>query len=184
LDAQRESVIVGLGSNLGDSQAHLRWAVDALHRLQSELGLQLAAVSPLYRSAPWQTQGPDFLNAVAVLEGMADEDTPLALLRRLQELERERGRVRPYRYAPRTLDLDLILFGQRVIDLPQLQVPHPRALERAFVLQPLLDVRPHLQWPALGSAWLRRLCPLEHRLLVVHDPDWPLTRSRSGHSPA
>jgi 2-amino-4-hydroxy-6-hydroxymethyldihydropteridine diphosphokinase len=173
-----EQVVVALGSNLasdlGDARAHLSWAVQALRDSQASLGLQLVAVSPLYRSAPWQTDGPDFLNAVVALEGTADADAPLALLDRLQALESDRGRQRPYRYAPRTLDLDIILFGHRVIDHARLQVPHPRALERAFVLQPLLDILPDLHWPGLGGAWqqcLRRvLGPLPVRL---EGADWP-----------
>lgn len=173
-----ELVLVGLGSNLGsdlgDAYSHMNWALQALSGLPPGLGLRLQAVSPLYRSAPWQTEGPDFLNAVAVLAGSCAEDTPLVLLDELQALEQARGRERPYRYAPRTLDLDIILFGQRVIHHERLQVPHPRALERAFVLQPVLDILPDLRWPGLGSAWRQRLAALPGALPVpVADPNWP-----------
>lgn len=169
---------MGLGSNLGsdrgDARAHLRAGLEGLRGLEARLGLKLKAVSPLYRTAPWQTEGPDFFNAVAVLQGHGDEQAPLALLQELQALEQGQGRERPYRYAPRTLDLDLILFGQRVLDHPDLQVPHPRALQRAFVLKPLLDTFPALQWPGLGPAWQARLGALPDEVPVpVEDGLWP-----------
>jgi 2-amino-4-hydroxy-6-hydroxymethyldihydropteridine diphosphokinase len=158
--AAPEIVVVALGSNLGDAREHLAFAVDGLGGLEHTLGLRLRVVSPLYRTAPWQTDGPDFLNAVAVLEGVgsdADDEAPQRLLQALLDLEADRGRQRPYRYAPRTLDLDLILYGQRVINTERLTVPHPRALERAFVLQPLLDVCPDLSWPGVGRGWSVRM---------------------------
>jgi 2-amino-4-hydroxy-6-hydroxymethyldihydropteridine diphosphokinase len=172
-----EQVVVALGSNLasdlGDARAHLSWAVQALRDSPASLGLQLVAVSPLYRSAPWQTDGPDFLNAVVALEGTADADAPLALLDRLQALESDRGRQRPYRYAPRTLDLDIIVFGQRVIDLDRLVVPHPRALERAFVLLPLSDILPRLHWPGLGRGWHQALGRVQGPMPVrLEGADW------------
>jgi 2-amino-4-hydroxy-6-hydroxymethyldihydropteridine diphosphokinase len=177
--AAPEIVVVALGSNLGDAREHLAFAVDGIRGLEARLGLRLQAVSPLYRTAPWQTEGPDFLNAVVVLEGTscaADDEAPQRLLQALLELESERGRQRPYRYAPRTLDLDLILYGQRVIDTEHLTVPHPRALERAFVLQPLLDVCPQLNWPGVGAGWSSRLhelpAPPPQRLI---DPGWPFS---------
>jgi 2-amino-4-hydroxy-6-hydroxymethyldihydropteridine diphosphokinase len=176
--AEPEQVVVALGSNLGsdlgDARSHLAWAIQSLRGLQPTLGLQLVAVSPLYRSAPWQTEGPDFLNAVVALEGPSDALSPLELLNALQALELSRGRQRPYRYAPRTLDLDIILFGHRVIDHARLQVPHPRALERAFVLQPLLDILPDLHWPGLGGAWQQCLRRVQSPLPVrVEGADWP-----------
>jgi 2-amino-4-hydroxy-6-hydroxymethyldihydropteridine diphosphokinase len=169
-----EWVVVSLGSNLGDARAHLGAAVQGLRALQDGMGLKLAAVSPLYRTAPWQAQGPDFLNAVAVLQGPSDEQAPQRLLRALQALEAQQGRQRPYLHAPRTLDLDLILYGQREMDTEDLVLPHPRALQRAFVLQPLRDVLPELQWPGLGTGWTNLLRassdPPPQRL---HDPFWP-----------
>lgn len=172
--AAPETIVVGLGSNLGDARSHLEFAVAELAVLGRRLNLHLRAVSPLYRSAPWQTEGPDFLNAVAVLEGAGDQRAPQRLLQGLLHIEQMRGRERPFRYAPRTLDLDLILFGQRIIQSPDLVVPHPRALQRAFVLQPLHDVLPGCQWPALGPGWSQHLSqlppPQPQRL---DDPAWP-----------
>jgi len=164
---------VGLGSNLGDARQHLSAAVRGLCDLEGSLGLKTWGVSPLYRSHPWQHQGPDFLNAVVVLQGTGDEQAPYALLRALQILEASRGRERPYQYAPRTLDLDLILFGHRILNTPDLVLPHPRALQRAFVLQPLLDLLPRVDWPGLGTAWVHRLRALEDPPLErLADPPW------------
>ncbi len=129
-------VFVGLGANLGDRRATLRAAVQALHALPRT---QLVRVSPLYRSAPVDAGGPDYLNAVAeVATGLA----PQALLESLQAIELAAGRERPYRNAPRTLDLDILWFGDQVIDTADLVVPHPRMAERAFVLRPLADLVP------------------------------------------
>ena len=92
--------------------------------------------------------GPDYLNAVAALEtGLP----PSALLQALLEIERAHGRARPYRHAPRTLDLDLLLHGASRLDTPELILPHPRLHERAFVLVPLADIAPDLQIPGLGA---------------------------------
>ena len=137
---------VGLGANLGDARATLDAACAAL------AGLPLttfAARSPLYRSAPVDAVGPDYLNAVAALDtGLA----PAALLHELQRIENEHGRERPHRNAPRTLDLDLLLHGSACIDEPGLVVPHPRLHERAFVLRPLLDLDPDIVLPRQGAA--------------------------------
>lgn len=127
---------VALGANLGDARQAVLQAFEALNNLP---GTRLTGRSRLYRSAPHQAHGPDFVNAVAQL------DTSLSapgLLDALQALETQAGRERPFVHAPRTLDLDLILYGQSRIDSPRLQVPHPRWRERAFVLWPLADVRP------------------------------------------
>ena len=96
-------------------------------------------VSPLYGSAPVDAGGPDYLNAVAEI---ATTLTPDALLQALQSIEQAAGRERPYRNAPRTLDLDILWFGDQVIHTPSLTVPHPRMAERAFVLRPLADLVP------------------------------------------
>ncbi len=169
-----EWVVVALGANLGDARAHLRSGLKGLAALRSTMGAVLHAVSPLYRSAPWQTSGPDFLNAVALLSGPSDPDAPWTLLNALHAIENQAGRERPYRYAPRTLDLDLILYGSRAIESPRLQVPHPRALQRSFVLQPLLDMAPSLSWPVIGHRWVECLSTCEgeppERVL---DPEWP-----------
>ena len=128
---------VSLGSNLGDAQATVRQALHDLSRLPSS---RVVARSRLYRTAPHQAAGPDFINAVARLETAL---TAMELLEALQALENAAGRERPYHHAPRTLDLDLLLYGQQRIDSPRLTVPHPRMRERAFVLVPLAEVAPH-----------------------------------------
>jgi 2-amino-4-hydroxy-6-hydroxymethyldihydropteridine diphosphokinase len=96
-------------------------------------------VSSLYRSAPYEAQGPDFINAVALL---STHLAPLALLHALQDLEQQSGRERPYKNAPRTLDLDLIFYGDVVLASAELTLPHPRWHERAFVLHPLAEIWP------------------------------------------
>ncbi|OGB73015.1 MAG: 2-amino-4-hydroxy-6-hydroxymethyldihydropteridine diphosphokinase [Burkholderiales bacterium RIFOXYC12_FULL_65_23] len=129
---------VALGANLGDARATVSDAIAALNRLPQT---RLLRASGLYRSAPWEASGPDFINAVAAVETGLDAHE---LLRALQALELQAGRERPYRNAPRTLDLDLLLYGDAVIDTPDLSVPHPRLRERAFVLLPLAEIAPAL----------------------------------------
>ncbi len=129
-------VYVGLGANLGERQAALRKALATIDELPST---RVMRVSPLYGSAPVDAGGPDYLNAVAELTTTL---APQALLSALQTIELSAGRERPYRNAPRTLDLDILWFGDRVIDTPTLTVPHPRMAERAFVLRPLADLVP------------------------------------------
>lgn len=130
------TVAVGLGANLGDAGQVLREAVQAMARLPQT---QLLAVSSLYRTAPMDSSGPDYLNAVALVE---TQQEPLDFLRALQALELAAGRERPYRNAPRTLDLDIELWADWQSDDPVLTVPHPRMWERAFVLAPLAEVAP------------------------------------------
>ena len=155
---RREAVtaFVALGANLGDAQASVRQALADLNRLPET---RVLARSRLYRTAPHEAQGPDFINAVAKL------DTRLSapdLLAQLQALELAAGRERPYRNAPRTLDLDLLLYGDARIDSPQLTLPHPRMHERAFVLRPLADVAPERVGPlALAAVQDQAITPLE-----------------------
>jgi len=137
---------IGLGANLGDARATLD---DAQLRLARLPQTTLIAASPLYRSAPVDATGPDYLNAVVVLETALD---PAALLDALQRIEAAHGRERPHRNAPRTLDLDLLLYGDSRIATLVLTVPHPRLQRRAFVLRPLLDVLPEVQIPGIGPA--------------------------------
>lgn len=139
-----ERVFVGLGANLGDARGAVLEAAELLARLPRTCRV---AQSSLYRSAPVDAAGPDFVNAVVELR---TELEPLELLASLQEIECTQGRQRPYRHAPRTLDLDLLLFGQRQLLGAQLTVPHPRLHERAFVLQPLLELDAALIHPGLG----------------------------------
>lgn len=127
---------VALGANLGDAAAAVRQALAALGELPAT---RVTAQSALYRSAPVDAQGPDFVNAVAELQTAL---TAPGLLAALQRLEHAAGRQRPYRHAPRTLDLDLLLYGDARIDSPALQLPHPRMQGRAFVLRPLADIAP------------------------------------------
>ena len=133
---------VAIGANLGDAQATVRRAIDDLAALPST---RLVARSSLYRSAPFEAQGPDFINAVVELHTALG---PLALLAELQRLEASAGRERSYRNAPRTLDLDLLLHGDIVLHDPVLTLPHPRMNERAFVLLPLAEIAPARVTPA------------------------------------
>ena len=132
---------VALGANLGDAVATVQ---QALHDVAGLLETQLVKASSLYRSAPYEAQGPDFINAVALVHTQL---SPLALLHALQALELQSGRERPFKNAPRTLDLDLIFYGDVVLNTPELTLPHPRWHERAFVLLPLAEV-----WPERVSA--------------------------------
>jgi len=145
-----ERVFVGLGANLGDAAQTLRRAVEQIGRLPAT---RVVALSPFYVSAPIDAAGPDYTNAVAEVSTAMQ---PAALLQALQGIEAEAGRSRPYRNAPRTLDLDLLLYGQCVHDDPAVTLPHPRLHQRAFVLRPLLDIAPALVHPLLGplADWL------------------------------
>ena len=137
---------IGLGANLGDARGALDAAFAALAALPDS---ELLRRSSIYRSAPIDSSGPDYLNAVAELRTALE---PLALLHRLQAIELAHGRERPYRNAPRTLDLDLLLYGQTLTDSPELTLPHPRAHQRAFVLRPLAELVPDLVIPGRGGA--------------------------------
>ena len=136
MGAEPSLAYVGLGANLGEREAALRQALAALGQCP---GTRVLRVSPLYGSAPVDAGGPDYLNAVAEV---ATTLAPEALLQALQAIEQSAGRERPYRNAPRTLDLDILWFGDQVIGTPALTVPHPRMAERAFVLRPLADLVP------------------------------------------
>ena len=136
----REPVIatIGLGANLGDARQAVQ---DAMRDIAAFEHCQLRAASPLYRSAPLDSSGPDYFNAVMQISTRL---TAPDLLVRLHQLERGAGRERPYRNAPRTLDLDILRYGAARIDSPTLTVPHPRMHQRAFVLRPLADIAPAL----------------------------------------
>ena len=144
------TAFIGIGANLGDAQSSVTAAVAALARLP---GCRLQRVSSVYRSAPVDAAGPDFYNAVLALSTTL---SPEALLAALQAIEQDFGRQRPFRHAPRTLDLDLLLHGDALRSTPQLTLPHPRLHQRAFVLQPLLEIAPDLAVPGLGAlaSWL------------------------------
>jgi 2-amino-4-hydroxy-6-hydroxymethyldihydropteridine diphosphokinase len=141
----RVGAFVGLGANLGDPEAQVRRAIAALGDLP---GTRLVAASSLYRSAPVGVgEQPDFINAVAKIETTLGAR---ALLDELLTAEARFGRERPSPGAPRTLDLDLLLYGERVIEEPGLVVPHPRMHERAFVLLPLAEIAPDVAIPGKG----------------------------------
>lgn len=144
----RESVTahVGLGANLGDPAAALRQAIADLAGLPDTT---LLAHSSLYRTAPLEAEGPDFCNAVAAVSTRLPAPV---LLQHLQRLELAAGRERPWRHAPRTLDLDLLLYGDARIDSPALTVPHPGLGQRAFVLVPLAEIAPQRVDPAALQA--------------------------------
>ena len=135
---------VALGANLGDARAAVLRAMDALDGLP---GTRVAARSSLWRSAPVDAAGPDFINAVVALDTTLD---PHALLAELQRLEHAALRERPYRNAPRTLDLDLLRHGDASMHTEHLTLPHPRMNDRAFVLRPLAEIAPML----VPAAWL------------------------------
>lgn len=137
---------IGIGANLGDALANVD---DALARLGALPSTRLLASSPRYRTAPIDSSGDDYINAVARIDTALG---PHELLDALQSIEQAHGRERPYRNAPRTLDLDVLLYGDQLIDTPNLQVPHPRMLERAFVLVPLLEIAPDVAVPGAGPA--------------------------------
>ena len=129
---------VALGGNLGDARTTVQQALAGLTNLP---GTRVLRTSSLYRTAPMQASGPDFINAVAAL---ATRLSAFELLAELQQMENAQGRERPYVNAPRTLDLDILLYGDTPIHSATLQVPHPRMYQRAFVLVPLAEVAPHL----------------------------------------
>ena len=131
-------VYIALGANLGDAQSTVVQAMADMAQLPHTT---LVVRSSLYRSTPIDSAGPDYINAVVQLNTLMSS---YLLLKQLQILEQSAGRERPYINAPRTLDLDLLLYGSAQIDSPTLTVPHPRMYERAFVLQPLHEIAPQL----------------------------------------
>jgi len=136
---------IALGANLGDARSTVLAAIQGIAALPQT---RLIAASSLYRTAPVDATGPDFINAVMAVSTRLNAPE---LLLHLQRLETGAGRERPYRNAPRTLDLDVLLYGEASIASPTLVVPHPRMLERAFVLVPLAEIAP----AKVGSAQLQ-----------------------------
>lgn len=137
---------IGIGSNLGDSLSVVQETLQELAQLPHST---LLAQSRPYRSAPIDAGGDHYINAIAQLHTTL---TPHVLLAALQALEQAHGRQRPYRNAPRTLDLDILLYGEQIIHDAILSVPHPRMTQRAFVLIPLLEIAPTITIPGVGSA--------------------------------
>lgn len=137
---------IGIGANLGDAQEAVRRAIEMLGEIPET---RLVAQSNLFSTAPIDSSGDDYVNAVARIDTQLQ---PLELLHALQAIEQDFGRERPYRNAPRTLDLDILLYGQHVIASESLTVPHPRMTQRAFVLIPLLQIDPFITIPRQGPA--------------------------------
>ena len=167
----RITAYVGVGSNLGDSADIVQ---DAFRALDALPGTRLVRASRLYRTAAWGvTEQPDFINAAAVIDTALPA---LDLLAAMLEVERCAGRDRLAaggdRWGPRTLDLDLLLYGDRVIDEPGLHVPHPHLHERAFALLPLLEIAPAVEIPGIGPARvaLEKLAIGDIRALPCADP--------------
>jgi 2-amino-4-hydroxy-6-hydroxymethyldihydropteridine diphosphokinase len=137
-------VVIALGSNIGDSTALLESAVERLHKI-----ITVTHLSTFIETEPiGGPEQPNYLNAVLIGES---ELQPLELLRKMLEIESELGRVREVRWGPRTLDLDLIVAGEMVMKTPELELPHPRAHERGFVLEPWLEIDPTACIPGRGS---------------------------------
>lgn len=140
-----ETVYVGLGSNLDKPRSQVEQALAELNHIS---GCRLQARSSLYASKPMGPQDqPDYINAVASLECVLE---PAQLLNELQQIEQQHNRVRERRWGPRTLDLDILLFGNRTIDEPDLVIPHPGIGDRSFVLVPLAELTPDLVIPGVG----------------------------------
>lgn len=150
---------IGLGANLGNPAAALQEAMTQIAAFDNTV---LTRQSPLYGSAPVDSSGPDYVNAV--IEVQTRLSAP-RLLVQLQALENTLGRQRPYRNAPRTLDLDILLYGEAQIFSAKLVVPHPRMTMRAFVLRPLADIAPE----RVEAAWLQS---------VVNQGVWPFKLCR------
>lgn len=137
---------IGIGANLGEARKTVDYAIARLAQLPQT---RLVQSSSLFLTAPIDSSGDDYINAVAELTTELDA---LSLLDHLQALELACGRERPYRNAPRTLDLDILLFGNAEINNERLNVPHPRMCERAFVMIPLLQLNPAITIPGKGAA--------------------------------
>lgn len=145
--AAGHTALIGIGANLGQPRDQITSAMASLARLPHTSVLRS---SSLYRSAPvGKTDQPDFFNAAALITTFLD---PTELLRSLLEIEHDHGRTRALRNGPRTLDLDLLLYDDRIIDAPGLSVPHPRMHERRFVLDPAVEIDPDCVIPGRGPA--------------------------------
>jgi len=154
---------IGIGGNLGDARATVE---DALQRLAQLPHTTLSAHSHLYRTAPVDAGGDDYVNAVAQLSTLL---APHDLLKALQDIEQAHGRQRSYRNAPRTLDLDILLYGDRTIADEILVVPHPRMTQRAFVLIPLLEIAPAVEIPDVGAAQALRAQVADQAIELIVD---------------
>ncbi|RYD02826.1 hypothetical protein N752_22695 [Desulforamulus aquiferis] len=137
-----EITYLSLGSNIGNRQQHI---AAALKKMSENNRITILRVAPIYETAPWGNENQDwFLNTVAEIETSL---TPQELLEQLANIEKALGRTREQHWGPRTIDLDILLYGQKQINLPNLQIPHPRMTQRAFVLAPLADLCPDMILP-------------------------------------
>jgi 2-amino-4-hydroxy-6-hydroxymethyldihydropteridine diphosphokinase len=158
---------IGLGANLGNSHKALQQAANDLEQLPAT---HAAGRSPIYRSAPVGPQDQaDYLNAVVALDTTLE---PLALLLNLQALEQNAGRQRGLRWGPRTLDLDILIYGSTVLNSDRLTLPHPRMFERNFVLRPLADIAGEYWQFADGSSLAQRLDACPRNDLTPTTLDW------------
>jgi 2-amino-4-hydroxy-6-hydroxymethyldihydropteridine diphosphokinase len=160
-------VFIGLGSNLGDSVAILHKARSAIDQLP---GCHVVATSSLYRSAPIGPQDqPDYFNAVLRLHTSM---SAAALLGALQYIEQQAGRVRTRHWGERILDLDILLYGNQIINQPELQIPHPRLTERAFVLKPLLEIASQITLPDERPLAACCAAVADQPICLHHDGRW------------
>jgi 2-amino-4-hydroxy-6-hydroxymethyldihydropteridine diphosphokinase len=174
----RVSAYIGLGSNLDGPETQVVAALQALDGIRDS---RLVSSSSLYRSPPMGPQDqPDFVNAVARLETTL---AALELLEALQAIERDSGRVRVRHWGPRVLDLDLLLYADRIIESPGLTVPHPGIAERSFVLYPLAEIAPQLEIPGLADVKaLMKACPAAGLVRIGSAPALPKSENTHGQS--
>lgn len=152
-----KTVYLALGSNLGDRVANLREAIVGL----TKAGLAVTAVSSIYETrAMYKTDQPDFLNLVVEAKTQL---LPKVMIRRLQKIERELGRRRLMANGPRTIDIDVLLFGRFVIQTPELTVPHPRMEERRFVLEPLAEIAASVRHPVTKRTAAEMLAAVQNQ---------------------
>jgi 2-amino-4-hydroxy-6-hydroxymethyldihydropteridine diphosphokinase len=159
-------VYLALGSNLGDRPANLSNAIQALSPT-----VNLVALSTVYETPPWgYLDQPPFLNQVVCGETNLE---PLLLLRYLKQLEVDLGRVPGVRYGPRLIDLDILLYADRILETPELTIPHPHLAERAFVLVPLVELAHDLRHPVLGSSMAELLAGVDSSGVIpyVENPE-------------
>lgn len=158
--------VLGLGGNVGDSR---KLIAGAIQRLAANSRIEIEDVSALYRTPPWgKTDQPPFLNAAARIETSLQ---PRTLLNAVLDVERDLGRERTERWGPRTIDIDILIFGSVEVDEPWLHIPHPRLTERAFALVPLIDVLPDAMIGGrTANEWLKRVDSTGMRR--VAEPGW------------